>query len=64
MKAYKIVTKSSTWSYDSARRKIEKLINEYARNGWQVNSVSFSLGWYGYYSHATLEREITRNDYV
>lgn len=64
MKEYKIITRSSTWSYDSARKKIEKLINKNTINHWQVTCVSFSLGWYGYYAHATLEREIERNGYV
>jgi len=41
---------------------LEKMINHYAIKGWDVLNVSFT--YYGYYGHATLVRDVNRNDFV
>lgn len=55
---YQIISKYSLWGVDTAKRKLEKAMNEAVKEGWRVLSVSFTD-----YSgvHATLERD-ARND--
>jgi len=60
---YKIISESSGWGYDKVRRKIEAAINQYAKKGWRVASISFATGC-TYYGFATLERDTNINDYV
>lgn len=51
---YKIISESSIWSMSNIQKAIERRINEHAKKGWRLVSVSFS---YGYQAHATLERD-------
>lgn len=54
---YQIISKYSLWGTDTAKRKLEKAINEEVKKGWRVISISFTD-----YSgvHAAMERD-TRN---
>lgn len=58
MMEYLIIRESSMWSLTIVEKAIEKRINELAKDGWRLVSLSFS---YGNYAHATLERD-TRNN--
>jgi len=62
MKEYKILTEYNCWSAEKVASELEKMINHYAIKGWDVLNVSFT--YYGYYGHATLVRDVNRNDFV
>ncbi|MFK7984111.1 MAG: hypothetical protein AB8G86_29320 [Saprospiraceae bacterium] len=62
MKEYKILSEFSCWSRDKVASELEKSINHYAMKGWDVVTVNFT--YYGYSGHATLVRDVNRNDFV
>jgi len=45
----------------SLEKAIERRINEHAKEGWRLVSLSFS---YGYFSHAALERDANNSNFV
>ena len=58
---YKIISESSSWSFKRVRKKIEAAINEFAKKGWRVTSISFTTNC-AYYGFATLERDANINN--
>lgn len=51
---YKIIKAFSVWGAEKTRKKIEAAINQEAKKGWRVVSVSFA---YSSGAFATLERD-------
>lgn len=58
---YKILKEKSMWSMSGLEKAIAKRINEHAKDGWRLVSLSFS---YGYYAHAAMERDASNKDFV
>ena len=63
MKEYKIISESSSWGFEKAKKKIEAAINEHAQRGWKVITVSFALG-NSYSAFATLEISRQTEEFV
>lgn len=63
MKEYKIITAKSSWGYDQVTKKLEKLMNEAALEGWSVVAMSYTYTM-SHKAFATLERTVEAKEYV
>lgn len=63
MKEYKIISAKSPWSYEGVTKKLEKLMNEAARDGWEVTAMTYTYTM-SHQAFATLERLVKEREYV
>ena len=57
MKTYTIITESTMWSINSLKEKVEKLLNEKTKDGYEVVTVAFGVNiWWMPTAFITLYR--------
>ena len=57
MNTYKILKFSTMWSTSSLTKKVEKILSEREKEGWEIVSVAFGTNlWYAPTAFITLKR--------
>jgi len=57
MKTYSIISESSMWSTEKLKRKVEIILNEKTKDGYEVVSVAFGLNiWWIPTAYITLSK--------